>query len=357
MEKNEQFADDTSLSGRGDKPSPFMKTDSRGTLHSLDQHEQTVWECPKARNVLRLSRCIARTDASVLIQGETGTGKEVVARAIHRASGRNGPFVPVNCGAIPESLVAAELFGYEKGAFTGASPRGHRGKFIVADRGTLFLDEIGEMPYASQVALLRALEDKRITPVGSNRTTSVDVRIIAATNRNLVRDVNERRFRADLYYRLCEIELTLPPLRERGDLSALSAHFLQTIAHELGVESLTLEEKAKARMKEYEWPGNIRELRHTLRQAAYQALFGRQSTTIRTQDLRFSAQHTKQPTLSYDEESFLERQIVKTGGNLSQTAKNAGIGRTTLYRKLNRYPRLKEVLDHVKGRRASTSHT
>lgn len=325
---------------------PSTEIDTRE--QEIAMNNRTVWDCRKAGNVLHLARSIARTNASVFIRGETGTGKEVIAREIHRASGRTGPLVTVNCGAIPESLIASELFGYEKGAFTGANPQGHRGKFAAADKGTLFLDEIGEMPFSSQVALLRVLEEKRFTPVGSHRTQSVNVRIIAATNRDLVRDINEKRFRADLYYRLCEIELTLPPLREREDLFALSAHFLQQIAHELNVDTFTLDESVKTRMAAYDWPGNIRELRHTLRQAAYQAYFQWNSTTIQSHHIRFLTERTDRAAPYHNEEDMLEREIVRTGGNLSQVAKNMQIGRTTLYRKLDDYPRLKKVRDEVK---------
>lgn len=343
-------------------PSHHRDPYSRGALtgssskSGTDGNRRTIWACPKAKHVVRLSRRIAPTNAAVLIQGETGTGKEVIARDIHRASGRKGSFIAVNCGAIPEALIASELFGYERGAFTGAHPQGHLGKFRAADKGTLFLDEIGEMPYPSQIALLRVLEDKRITPVGSHRTASVDVRIIAATNRNLIQDIRENRFRADLYYRLCEIDLRLPPLREREDLFVLTAHFLRQIALELDMDTFTLDDGVKTRMSAYDWPGNIRELKHTLRQAAYHAYFTRKSTTIRNQDIRFLTYRSERPPRQHTEEEILEQAILKTGGNLSQAAKSAGIGRTTLYRKLDHYPRLKKVRDSVKQKRAHSPH-
>lgn len=311
--------------------------------------KETIWECQKTRKTLQLARSISPTNASVYIRGETGTGKEMIAREIHLASGRTGPLITVNCGAIPESLIEAELFGYEKGAFTGADKQGQTGKFRAADKGTLFLDEIGEMPLSSQVVLLRVLEEKRVTPIGSHRSIPIDVRIIAATNRNLIRDINNKRFRADLYYRLCEIELTMPPLREREDLFALSAHFLKEIASEVNVDYFILSDTVKSLMKAYHWPGNIRELRHTLRQAAYQAYFQQNITVIHSEHMRFLTQPTEQTTL-HDEEAAIEQAILQTNGNLSEAAKTIGIGRTTLYRKLNQYPRLKRIRDELNGK-------
>lgn len=333
---------------KADTSLPVVSPDIQPLAVETDRNTETIWDCPKARYIVRLSRRIAPTNTAILIQGETGTGKEVIARDIHRTSGRKGPFIAVNCGAIPDTLIASELFGYERGAFTGAHPQGRRGKFRAAHKGTLFLDEIGEMPYASQVALLRVLEDQHITPVGSHRTTTVDVRIIAATNRDLIQDIRENRFRADLYYRLCEIELRLPPLREREDISALTAHFLRQIGHELDQNQFALDDRVRHQLCAYDWPGNIRELKHTLRQAAYHAYFTRKSTTIRSQDIRFLADRTEHSVNRHTEEELLEQAILKTGGNLSQAAKKAGIGRTTLYRKLNRYPRLKKIRDIVK---------
>ncbi|MDQ0340112.1 transcriptional regulator with PAS, ATPase and Fis domain [Caldalkalibacillus uzonensis] len=191
--------------------------------------------CPKVQRVYQLAMNVARTDPTILIRGETGTGKEVIAKDIHRHSGRNGPLVVVDCGAIPDQLLESELFGYEKGAFTGASSDGYKGKFQAANGGTQFLDEIGEMPLASQVALLRVLEEKRVTPVGSNHSIPIDVRIIAATNRDLLREIEAKRFRADLYYRLCELEIVLPPLRERTDLLELAHEFIRHVESELSI--------------------------------------------------------------------------------------------------------------------------
>jgi len=323
------------------------------TFHSRNQNlndNQTIWHCQKAYQSLQLARNIAPTNASIYIHGETGTGKEVIAQEIHRYSGRTGPLVTVNCGAIPKSLIESELFGYEKGAFTGAHKKGQLGKFRAADQGTLFLDEIGDMPLSAQAVLLRVLEEKRVTPIGANKSIPIDVRIITATNRNLANDIQKQKFRADLYYRLCEIELLLPPLRKRGDLFHLSDYFLKEIAREINVNHFILSDTVKKHMQTYDWPGNIRELRHTLRQAAYQAFFQHQSTIIHREHIRFLSQTTKQTETIHDEEAMIERAILETHGNLSKAAKIIGISRSTIYRKLNDYPRLKQLREDFKSR-------
>jgi transcriptional regulator of acetoin/glycerol metabolism len=313
-----------------------------------------ICNCPKAKEVFRLASVVAPTNATILIQGETGTGKEIIAQSIHRTSGRSGPLVVVNCAAIPESLIESELFGYEKGAFTGAKSEGHQGKFEAADGGTLFLDEIGELSLASQAALLRVLEEKRVTRIGSHRSKPVNVRIIAATNRILSKEVEENRFRADLYYRLCEIELFLPPLRERSDLFDLADHFLGQMAKELGVPHISLDQVAREKIAGYSWPGNIRELRQVLRQAAYQACLLRQTSTITVQDISLprekglhSSLHSKSGLWNQQEAETIKMAIQKTRGNLSEAARLLGISRTTLYRKLNQYPQVREMRKRV----------
>ncbi len=209
----------------------------------------------------RLKR-IAPTPATVLLTGESGTGKEVAARAVHRMSGRSGPFVPVNCAAIAGELLESELFGHVKGAYTGAQ-QSREGLFYYARGGTLFLDEVSEMPAAAQAKLLRALEERRIRPVGSEQEVAVDVRVIAASNRDLKAEVAAQRFRQDLYYRLQVLEVTLPPLRERpDDIAPLVAHFMAQLAPSLGVPPLPLDARTLARLDDYDWPGNVRELRN-----------------------------------------------------------------------------------------------
>jgi DNA-binding NtrC family response regulator len=212
---------------------------------------------------------VAPTDASVLLQGESGTGKELIARALHHLGPRRAaPFVAINCAAIPETLLESELFGHEKGAFTGASAT-KKGRIELADGGTLFLDEIGELGPAVQAKLLRFLQERTFERVGGNRTLSVQVRVVAATNRDLGREVAERRFREDLYFRLAVVVLEVPPLRERpGDLPALARHFLERYRRELGREGLRFGEGALEAIRAYPWPGNVRELQNAVERAA-----------------------------------------------------------------------------------------
>ncbi|RKY67111.1 MAG: hypothetical protein DRQ08_01075, partial [Candidatus Latescibacterota bacterium] len=227
-----------------------------------------VGQSPAMRKVLEMIEMVAPTKATVLIQGESGTGKELVADAIHRLSPRkNGPFVKVNCAAIPESLVESELFGHEKGAFTHAVKRS-RGRFEMADGGTLLLDEIGEITPAVQAKLLRVLQDGTFQRVGGEGTLKVDVRVIATTNRDLWKAVQEGKFREDLYYRLQVVPIYIPPLRERKeDIPLLVQHFLKMYGEREGKEGLTVSEKAMDILMGYDWPGNIRELENAVERA------------------------------------------------------------------------------------------
>jgi DNA-binding NtrC family response regulator len=225
----------------------------------------------EAASMKQLSLAVQRaatSDATVLIEGESGTGKELFARAVHALSGRsNGPFVAINCAAIPETLLEAELFGYERGAFTGATQR-KPGKFELANRGTLFLDEIGELPLALQGKILRALQEKTFDRLGGTSSTKVDVRLVAATNRQLKQAVAARRFREDLYFRLSVFPITVPPLRERrDDIPILARHFIEKQCQELGKPPLTLSPAAFEAMQAYPWPGNVRELQNCLERA------------------------------------------------------------------------------------------
>ena len=225
----------------------------------------------EAASMKQLSLAVQRaatTDATVLIEGESGTGKELFARAVHALSARsNGPFVAINCAAIPETLLEAELFGYERGAFTGATQR-KPGKFELAHRGTLFLDEIGELPMALQGKILRALQEKTFDRLGSTSSIKVDVRVVAATNRHLKQAVAARRFREDLYFRLSVFPITVPPLRERrDDIPILARHFIEKECRELGKKPLTLTPAASEAMQSYSWPGNVRELQNCLERA------------------------------------------------------------------------------------------
>jgi len=219
------------------------------------------------RQVMSAIDRAAGTDTTVLLEGESGTGKELCARALHNASPRvSGPFVAINCAAIPENLLEAELFGYERGAFTGATQR-KIGKFEMAQRGTIFLDEIGEMPLALQAKMLRAIETKKIERLGGNASITVDVRIVAATNRMLRQAVASRQFREDLYFRLSVFPVTVPPLRERKeDIPKLAHHFVERVARDVG-KKVTLSAEALAMLVEHPWPGNVRELQNAIERA------------------------------------------------------------------------------------------
>ncbi|MDQ3254270.1 MAG: sigma-54 dependent transcriptional regulator, partial [Acidobacteriota bacterium] len=220
------------------------------------------------REVFKQIGRLAATNATVLITGESGTGKELVARAVHTHSARGGkPFIAVNCGAIPENLVEAELFGYERGSFTGAD-RQKKGRFELAHTGTLFLDEAGELPPSAQVKLLRALQERRFERVGGTETIAVDVRIIAATNRNLKKELEEKRFREDLYYRLSVIEVRLPPLRARlADVPQLAEHFIERMSERHKVSPKFLSDAALRALLGYDYPGNVRELENMIERA------------------------------------------------------------------------------------------
>ena len=238
-----------------------VKRSRDGTLTLSD----VISRSPAMKPVLGAAEKSAASTIPVLIEGESGVGKELMARAIHGSGERRArPFVAVNCGAMPENLVESILFGHEKGAFTGATEK-HTGKFIEADSGTLFLDEVGELPMAAQVKLLRALQEGEVEPVGSRKTVKVDVRIVSATNRDLIADVKAGRFREDLFYRLCVFPITIPPLRKRPeDIPELVRHFLTRIAAEQGKRLRALDGSAMAQLAAFRWPGNVRQLENAI---------------------------------------------------------------------------------------------
>ena len=238
-----------------------LKRSREGTLSIAD----VVTRSETMRPVLRAAEKAAASAIPVLIEGESGVGKELIARAIHGSSGRRAkPFVAVNCGAMPENLVELILFGHEKGAFTGATEK-HTGKFIEADGGTLFLDEVGELPLAAQVKLLRALQEGEVEPVGGRKNVKVDVRIVSATNRDLIADVKAGRFREDLFYRLHVFPVSVPPLRRRSeDIPALARHFLTRIAAEEGKRVRSMSAEAMALLAAFKWPGNVRQLENAI---------------------------------------------------------------------------------------------
>jgi len=239
---------------------------------------------PRSLALLEQVERVAQSEATVLVIGETGTGKELIARHIHKRSGRKGPFVAVNCGAFSETLIDAELFGHESGAFTGAA-QARAGWFEAANGGTLFLDEIGDLPLAQQVKLLRVLQERQVVRLGSRRPVSLDVRLVAATNVELHRAVEAQHFRADLYYRLSVASLSLPPLRERpGDILPLARHFIGMYADKLGLDDPRLSHDAEAALLGYGWPGNIRELENVI----HYALIVCRDGLVRAADFRFS---------------------------------------------------------------------
>ena len=310
-----------------------------------------IGRSPRIQQVNEKVKKVAAGDASVLIRGESGTGKELYAHALHLLSDRSrAPFVKINCAAIPENLLEAELFGYEEGAFTGARKGGKQGKFQLADSGTLFLDEIGDMPLAMQVKLLRVLQDREVEAVGSNRLVKVDVRVIAATHQPLEKLVEAGEFREDLYYRINVVSLELPALRERReDIPALAEHFLKRLANRTGRRSPKLTAQALTRMLEYAWPGNVREMENALESAFYlsqghkislNALPATLSTGDSLPPPLFSG--TLKERLAEAERDILEETLRSCEGNRKLAARMLGIGKTTLYDKLARYRSLIE---------------
>ena len=290
------------------------------------------------REVLALARRVAPTKANVLITGESGTGKEVIARAIHQLSGVKGAFIAVNCGAIPESLVESEFFGYAKGAFTGAN-RDKPGFFQAASQGTLFLDEIGELPPSMQVKLLRALQEKKVQRVGAPNEEAVSVRIIAATNEDLEAAVSEKRFRQDLFYRLHDFGITVPPLRDcQEDILPLAEFFREIANKELECNVSGFSSEARKALLTHAWPGNVRELRQKIMGAVLQAQEGvatkehLELAVIKpTSHVSFALRNDVE-----DKERIL-RALKQANGNRSVAAELLGIGRTTLYSKLEEY--------------------
>ncbi len=289
---------------------------------------------PEMLRVLRNLEKIAPTDVTVLLLGESGTGKELLAQAVHKMSRRSGrPFVPINCAAIPETLLESELFGYEKGAFTGAL-RQNIGRIESADHGTLFLDEIGDVPLPMQVKLLRFLQDQVVERVGGRKPIQVNVRIVCATNQDLDRLMAEGRFREDLYYRLNEVTVRVPPLRERlGDRVVLASFFLRRFASEYGRPVRGFSSAALAAINDYPWPGNVRELENRVKRAVVMA----DAALLSPSDLSLSPQEEEPQSLGIRaararaEREVLQLALAQAGSNLSKAAKLLGISRPTLY--------------------------
>ena len=289
---------------------------------------------PEMSKVLRNIEKMAATDVAVLLRGESGTGKELLARAVHTLSVRaREPFVPINCAAIPETLLESELFGYEKGAFTGALKQ-TIGRIESADRGTLFLDEIGDVPLPMQVKLLRFLQDQVVERIGGRNPVQVDVRIVCATNQDLDLMITQGRFREDLYYRLNEVTVQIPPLREReGDTVALASFFLSRFAAEYGRLARGFSAAALAALKDHPWPGNVRELENRVKRAVVMS----DGPVLSAADLGLTASAEDAPSLTIrDARARAEREVLQlalaqAGSNLSKAAKLLGISRPTLY--------------------------
>ena len=301
-----------------------------------------IGHSPAIQHLRGLIRRIAPMPTTVLLQGESGTGKEVAARALHQMSPRAArTFVPVNCAAIAAELIESELFGHVKGAFTGASET-RNGLFYYAHGGTLFLDEIGELPLSMQTKLLRVLEERKLRPVGSEKEVPVDVRIIAATNRDLSAEVSAGRFRQDLFYRLAVVDLQIPPLRERADdVPDLVRHFMGLLSTQLGVASLPLPPDALAALSRYPWPGNVRELKNFVERSLIlgclpvEALLASCGLPALAQPAGEEEEGGSDPELSLAEveKRHLLRVLAASGGNKSEAARRLGISRKTLERK------------------------
>jgi two-component system, NtrC family, response regulator AtoC len=318
----------------------------REALRKDFSEENIIAQSPQMKAVVDMVRKIAPQNLTVLLTGESGTGKEIVAKAIHHLSTRNNDrFFAINCSAMPEQLLESELFGHVKGAFTGASCS-KKGLFEEASAGTLLLDEIGDMPLSLQAKILRVLEEKAVRPVGSTREIEIDVRILAATNRDLSEMVKMGRFREDLYYRLDVIRVQIPTLSERHeDIMPMAEYFLKKYGDELDKPNLRLASSAINALMNYAWPGNVRELKNTIKRAV--ALTGRD--VLESDDIFFMPAPINRPgrlelrrppepnTLENSQREHIKRALVANNWNYTRTSKQLGIGRTTLWRKVKKY--------------------
>jgi sigma-54 dependent transcriptional regulator, acetoin dehydrogenase operon transcriptional activator AcoR len=326
--------------------------------HATLQFSDIVGESVEILEAIRVASMAATTSSNILLQGESGTGKEMFAQAIHnRSERRNGPFVALNCGVIPRELIGSELFGYVEGAFTGAKRGGKPGKFELASGGTLFLDEIGDMPLDQQIALLRVLQEKNVTRIGGDKVISVNARVICATNKNLLQEVEKGTFRQDLYYRLNVISITVPPLRNRiNDIPLLFKYFLDKISRDRGCEFYAKPDVIQC-LQKFDWPGNVRELQNVVERAV--SLTESESVTLAhlpaeiyasRKPVLQSAESLLAPALRANfgreqrrqllEEAECQQILVllsKHGGNISVVAREMGISRNTLYRKMRLY--------------------
>lgn len=325
----------------------FYKNELNKHLSAKYFFSNIVGKNQKLEKVKLLGSRVAKSDTTVLLKGESGTGKELFAHSIHLESNRAvGPFVKVNCAAIPQGLFESELFGYKSGAFTGAEKKGKKGKFALADQGTIFLDEISELPLSMQVKLLRVLQEREIEPVGAEQPELVDVRIIAATNKDLEHQVKTGSFRSDLFYRLNVVMLEIPSLRERkDDIPLLINKILESLEKETGIPVEGVDKEAEALLVDYSWPGNVRELRNVLEQA----LYVKNSNIITVYDLphgivdgvtekneAFEKSSLKEQLRRKEEEIIIKVILDERGDKLSAAAR-LGISKSSLYAKIEQY--------------------
>ncbi len=310
-------------------------------VDAIYSQEGMIGNSPAMKQICNLINRVAPTPSVVLIEGESGTGKELVANAVHRLSGRGGPFVPVNCGAIAPELIESELFGHLKGAFTGAQ-QAREGLFSFADGGTLFLDEIGEMPQQLQAKLLRVLEEQRIRPVGCEREIPINVRVVAATNRDLEEEVRAGNFREDLFYRLNVLRLRVPSLRERReDIALLLHHFSSHLAAQLGLPAIPFSHEDLYLLQRYDWPGNVRELKNLVERCLLLGQLPHEelSRDKGCDDCPEDSGYPDSWTLEQVEKDHILKVLAANEGNKTQAAKQLGFARKTIDRKLQAWGR------------------
>jgi len=311
------------------------------------KNSEPVAESQQMREIIKISNIIAKTDSTVMLIGETGTGKEVMARYIHQKSLRSKePFIPVNCAAIPHELLESEFFGYVRGAFTGANPQGKPGLFEIADKGTLFLDEIAELPLAMQSKLLRVLESSEAQRLGDTNIYQTDIRFIAATNRDLITMISQKLFRSDLYYRLNVIPVYLPPLKERPeDILVLANKYLEELNRKYGLKKIFSTQATQAFLN-YSWPGNVRELRNVVERLVITSasdilnfeddslINGKESLeTVESSPGKKAYQGTLKSVIKAVEEEYINQVLAECGGRVGEAAQRLGIHRSMLYRK------------------------
>jgi two-component system response regulator HydG len=324
-----------------------MNDELKRLRRRVDQHElpNIVGHSESIRLMADVVERIAETDTNVLITGESGTGKELVARAIHERSGRRGPFLAINCAALPETLLESELFGHARGAFTDARVA-RQGLFVEAHNGTLFLDEVGEMPLGMQAKLLRALQERKVRPLGTGQEVPFDARLITATNRELEGEVEGKRFREDLFYRINVVRIDVPPLRSRGnDTLLLAQYFLERAAQRSQRQVTRIGRLVAEKLTDYDWPGNVRELENCMERAVALARFDEITVEDLPEKVRqfqptefqnMSSNPLELPSMEEVEERHIRRVLTAVGGNKTLAAKVLKLDRRTLYRKLKR---------------------